>query len=469
MKINRLLASVFALLLLAGCNSNSSSGAETSSGSSQASQASTASISSSSSQDEEPGITDASLKYLEQFQAGDFSAFYQNTTEQFSTQVPQEMLSLQWSAVIQMAGAQEAILNTEATPEQQGISSVTITARHVLRNVAATFSYDTEGKIAGLFLSFQPLEVTPESTDAWEEHAIQVGSGEKKLNGMLTLPKGVEQPPVIILVQGSGPSNMDEKIGAGGNKPFADIAHGLAEKGIASIRYDKRTYAYPEESSGNIGIEDEYLKDVTAAVSLAAADGRVDKDRIYLLGHSEGGMLAPKFALDNPEIKGFVSLAGSLRKLEDIMLEQVQKSITSNPDLTQEQKDAYLQQYDAEVQKIKALSPDDTSSVILGAPAVYWNSLSAIDSKAIAQGLDIPMLILQGGEDFQVLADVDYPLWQEALAGKANVSYQLYPELNHMFMRGGSKDIIDVTVYDTPAQVEPSVIADIADWIAGLA
>lgn len=139
------------------------------------------------------------------------------------------------------------------------------------------------------------------------------------MNGLLTLPKGVEKPPVAILLQGSGPNNMDSIIGTGLNRPFADIAHGLAENGIASIRYDKRSYAYPNDVSD---VETEYLYDAKEAVRLAKEDKRVDSNRIYLIGHSQGGLLGPKIAQDNPEIKGFVSMAGTLRRLEDIVLTQ---------------------------------------------------------------------------------------------------------------------------------------------------
>lgn len=407
-----------------------------------------------------------SQTYLNQFQQGQFDEFYENTAEEFSSQVPKETFAQQWAAILQMAGAQEEVNEVESH-DQDGAIGVKITATHVLRQLISTFSYNAEGKVIGTFVSYQPLAVEPQSSDQWEEVEIQVGSDEKKLNGLLTLPKVVESPPVVILVQGSGPSNMDEKIGTGGNKPFADLAHGLAEQGIASIRYDKRTYSYPADAA-NRGVEFEYLDDVKAAVQLAAGDGRVDGEKIYLLGHSEGGMLAPKFAEDSPEIKGIISMAGSLRKLEDISLDQVRAALAKDTTMTGEQKQAYLAQVEAETQKVKQLDPSDTTSVIQGVPAVYWNSLNAIDGKAIVSRLQIPMLILQGEEDFQVSIEKDYQLWKDTLAGRQNVTFHLYPGLNHLMMKGGTRDSVDVTVYNTPAQVDPQVITDIAAWIASL-
>ena len=136
---------------------------------------------------------------------------------------------------------------------------------------------------------------------------------------MLTLPDNVKKPPVLILIQGSGKNNMDSLIGASDNRFFADLAHGLAGLGIASIRYDKRSYAYPEDVAD---IQTEYLYDVKDAVRFAKEDERVDGNRLYLVGHSQGGMLSPKIVTDNPEFKGFISMGGTLRRMEDLILEQ---------------------------------------------------------------------------------------------------------------------------------------------------
>lgn len=220
-----------------------------------------------------------------------------------------------------------------------------------------------------------------------------------------------------------------------------------------SMRYDKRTYAYPEDFV-EAGIEQEYMDDAKAAVQLALQDDRVDGDNLFLAGHSEGGMVGPEICRQNPEIKGFVSLAGTLRRLEDIMLEQNKKALAQDSVTPEEQKKEHLATVEDSVQHIKSLEPKDNETVILGIQASYWNSLNALDGPAIAKQLDIPMLILQGEEDFQVPAEIDYPLWQETLAGNSKAAYKLYPKLNHLFMVGGSKDILDSTVYNVPAHVD---------------
>ena len=404
-----------------------------------------------------------SLEYLAQFERGEFKPFLENLAGDYRGKVPKELFAQQWNAILQAFGPQERILYSEVSVES-GSPVVKVTALHPLRKLNITFTYNTAGSVACVDLQLMPLDVEPQVTDVWEEQPIQVGRSDKKLNGMLTLPRGNGRPPVVLLLPGSGPNNMDEKVGTGGNKPFADLAHGLAEAGIASIRYDKRSYAYPEDMM-LADVEGEYLEDADAAVELLLMDERVDGSRLFLLGHSEGGMLGPEVIRRNPSIKGFISFAGTLRRLEDILLEQTKKMLDYADNLSESQKKQQLNGIEQAVRQIKTLDPNDQETMIMGASAAYWNSLNAIDTPALARQMDIPMLIMQGDEDFQVTTDVDYHLWQEVLAGQRNVEFRLYPGLNHLFMEGGTKAIIDLNVYNKPRHMNAQVIRDIAHWV----
>ncbi len=176
--------------------------------------------------------------------------------------------------------------------------------------------------------------------------------------------------------------------------------------------------------------------------------------------------MGPKITADNPEIKGFISLAGSLRPLQDIMLDQNQAAIAATSSLTAQQKEEQLALAKTEIAKTKTLD-DGGTGYIMGIPTNYWQSLNAIDSAAIVQKLQVPMLILQGGADFQVYADKDYPLWQTALAGRGNVTFKLYGGLSHLFMPNQipANGAPDITVYNAPNHVDPQVSIDIAAWI----
>ncbi|MBG9722194.1 alpha/beta hydrolase family protein [Bacillus mycoides] len=377
-----------------------------------------------------------------------------------NSKLPKDEFASKWNALISQLGP---ALDTESevfsSKDKNG--KVSITTVHRKNNLQTTFVYTKDGKVTDVQTQLQPLIVKPEKGGKWEESSIKVGYNEKKLNGLLTLPKGVEKPPVAILLQGSGPNNMDSIIGTGLNRPFADIAHGLAENGIASIRYDKRSYAYPNDVSD---VETEYLYDAKEAVRLAKEDKRVDSNRIYLIGHSQGGLLGPKIAQDNPEIKGFVSMAGTLRRLEDIVLTQTTLRLEQE-NLSNERKKEELDNTKAGVDKIKKLNSSDKTEVILGYPASYWNSLNKIDGASIVKNLSIPMFIIQGTTDFHVLEKVDYKLWQETLEDKDNVSFKVYPGLSHLFMPGGSADKFDGSIYNKPAHVDSQVIKDVSGWI----
>lgn len=402
-----------------------------------------------------------SAAYLEQFQKNDFDQLYKNVTQEMTSKLPKEEFASKWKALISQLGP---ALDTESevfnSKDKNG--KVSITTVHRKNNLQTTFVYTKDGKVADVQTEMQPLIVKPEKGEKWEESSIKVGYNKKKLNGLLTLPKGIEKPPVAILLQGSGPNNMDSIIGTGLNRPFADIAHGLAEKGIASIRYDKRSYAYPNDV---FDVETEYLKDAKEAVRLVKEDKRVDSNKIYLIGHSQGGLLGPKIAQDNPEIKGFVSMAGTLRRLEDVVLTQTTLRVEQDTKLSGERKKEEMENTKESVQKIKKLNTSDKKEVLLGYPASYWSSLNKINGASIAKNLDIPMFIIQGTTDFHVLEKVDYKLWQETLAGKDDVSFKLYPGLSHLFMPGGSADKFDGSIYNKPAHVDSQVIEDVSGWV----
>jgi len=414
-------------------------------------------------------LTDKSLAYAAQFREGNFDDFYADIPEEIAGNVAKEDIVSVWNELMGQAGA--FVQELEQTYEKQdGYLNITLRQDFENFDVLVVFVYDASGAVQALqFYADKETLKAPEPTvtDTFEEVALRVGYiDDKQMNGMLTLPKSASADapvPVVILVQGSGPSDMDETIGAASNKPMRDLAHGLAQQGIASIRYDKRYYIYSPEDLSTVTIEDEVLNDVYAAIDIALADERLSDD-LYVIGHSLGGMLTPKIATDRPEVKGIVSMAGTLRKLEDLIYDQNMLALEQTAELTDEQKGVILAQINDEIKKIKTLSPDEMNTTILDEPASYWNSLNAIDAPALALALDIPMLILQGSTDLQVYPETDYALWQTTLEGKKNVTFQLYEGLNHLFMPASS-DTFDETLYDAPANVSEQVIDDIANWV----
>lgn len=408
---------------------------------------------------DEESLVQRAQAYLLQLRSGHIDPIYQDATAELAGTDKAQLLAAYQSAV-QRAGAYQKTLGRTFFQHENGYYNVVVTDEYEKYAMATTVGFDPAGLVSGLYVQFVTV---PQQTDAYEEISVSVGAQAQKLSGLLTLPKGVEQPPVVLLVQGSGPSDMDETIGNAPNRPFADLAHGLAERGIATLRYDKRYYRYPPASNKGVTIQQEVLNDVDDAISLLENETRVDTRRIYVLGHSLGGMLVPKIAADHASVKGVISLAGSLRKLEDLVLDQNKLALQAM-DWTQEKKDEALSGIQKQVDAIKRLDPNEQDQVILGLPGSYWNSLNAIDGARLARQLHIPMLILQGDADFQVSAQTDYALWQSVLKGRDNATFHLYAGLNHLFMKTSS-DAIDATAYDAPGHVESEVMDDISAWV----
>ena len=413
---------------------------------------------------DEEAFEETAAEILNQVLAGEFAQIEASYNTTLAAQLPAGALHTAWEQIAPTLGDFQQILSAD-TLSQNGYTSVTLLCQFTLRGLNASFSFDREGKLAGIGFTYAALTQPDESGDGFHETSITIGEGDLSLNGKLTLPAESDgKVPVVILIQGSGSTDMDETIGAG-NKPFRDLAHGLAKQGIATIRYDKRYYAHPEYAASlspeKMTIEDEVLDDLSLAIAFAQQDERLDSARIYMLGHSLGGMLAPKAAQDHPELRGIISMAGSPRTLEEILYDQNIAALEAagKPAGSEET----IAQLRNQVEKISRLDGSDLTTTYFGMPAAYWVSLHDANGGKIAPSLTLPFLILQGDADFQVYPDKDYAAWQELLAGKDNVTFRLYAGLNHLMMPTNGRT--DATEYNIPAHVDQQVIDDIAAWI----
>lgn len=391
-----------------------------------------------------------------QINKGEFKETVSTFTDQVKLQTTEEDLKQAWDIIATGLGSYKGI--RDITEKAAGAKTVVVVILdYDYTGVKITFSYNADKKLDGLWLNFAPFEPAITSNKYFEETEITFGSKKNPIKGILTLPKKVKKPPVAILVPGSGYHDADESIGS--NKPFRDLAYGLAKKGIAVIRYNESTSG---NSKSEFTIQDDSLNDVYQAIKYAKKLKSVDKKRIYIIGHSLGGMMAPKIAADNKEVAGIVCLAGSPRKLEDIIFDQNKMALEADKTISPALLNLYLSQVRAIVNKVKNInksSPD----IILGYPESYWYSLNKIDIPAIAKKLDIPIFIAQGSADFQVYADVDFVEWQDLLKGKDNVTFRLYDNLNHLFMKTNGRT--DTTEYNIKGTVDKKVIEDIAEWI----
>lgn len=232
------------------------------------------------------------------------------------------------------------------------------------------------------------------------------------------------------MVHGSGALDRDETIFR--NKPFRDIAEGLAAKGIATLRYDKRTFVYRQPVTT---MDDETILDALSAIRLA----RHYSSRVYLLGHSLGAMLAPLIAERAEEpLAGVIMMAAPARDLETVVREQFDYLLPSGAS------PAYKEQ---QIDNLRQRAP---------------HYLQPQGQTEAARRLSLPMLILQGERDYQVSMQ-DFQLWKQSLEGKSNVEFHSYPRLNHPFMEGEGKST--PMEYQVEGHVAPYVLDDISSFI----
>ena len=291
------------------------------------------------------------------------------------------------------------------------------------------------------------------------------------LNGLLTLPSNAANPvPAVVFVHGSGSSNMDEKVGK--LTPFKDLAVGLANHGIASVRYDKRSFTHGRKMVRNkntvITVKEETIDDAILAAELLRKDPRIDPNRIFILGHSMGAMLAPRIDAEGGNFKGLILMAGSPRKLEDIMIEQLEEHVQSGKGfmrwIAKKQLSKIVPMFDGLYQR----SNDETKKIKIGngVTLYYFKEMGEHDSSGYLASLEKPILIMQGKNDAQVKVEKDFSAYQMLLKNKTNVTFRLYENLNHAFVPSVYRDISKIMKeYNIEQHIGEEVISDIANWI----
>ncbi|CAM5223443.1 AB hydrolase-1 domain-containing protein OS=Ureibacillus acetophenoni OX=614649 GN=SAMN05877842_11395 PE=4 SV=1 [Ureibacillus acetophenoni] len=302
------------------------------------------------------------------------------------------------------------------------------------------------------------------------EEKVTISEGTKyPLNGMLTIPNGDNhQFPAVVLVQGSGPSNMDAKVG--NNTPFKDIADGLTEKGIAVPRYDKRTFVYGKVMKNDVSmsVKEETIEDAIHAVNLLRKHPKIDQNKIFIIGHSFGGMLAPRIDAEGGDFAGIIIMAGSPRKLEEIMMSQNETLINSLNKFLRWIAKKQVAAFSKKFENLYTMTDDEAKAKKLfgGVRAYYFKEMGDHPASEYLTKLEKPIFILQGEKDFQATIKDDFESYKEILYHKENVTYKLYPNLNHLFMPSVYGEIMKVKKeYSVPQKVDKQVIEDIADWI----
>gem|GEM_PF-3533982 len=331
---------------------------------------------------------------------------------------------------------------------------------------------DAHGLISDLHLGPvkpPPPPTTPLPPSVPGTRQIAIGVGSPPLKATLTLPKGKGPFPAVVLVSGSGPNDQDETIGP--NHPFLDIALGLATRGIASLRYDKRTLDYPKIiDPRTFTPTEEYVPDALAAIKLLEHEPAIDPHLIFVLGHSQGGTYAPLIAKDAPNLAGVVLLAAGAETLGHALLRQV-RYLATLPGAVGAQAKAELPeatQIASEIGNVAQLEKDSPATVLFGGvgPAYYLSELR-YNEVATVRSFRQPLLVLQGDRDYQVTVANDLDVWLAGLKGRKGVTVVQFPYADHLFLDGtGPPTPLE---YNKPGHVDPKVVATIATWVERVA
>jgi len=302
---------------------------------------------------------------------------------------------------------------------------------------------------------------------------VIVGEGtDFPLNAMISIPDNATgKVPAVVLVHGDGVFDMDEEIF--GNKPFRDIAEYLASYGIAVIRYDKRNFKHAKKMeemfNGGITAGETVIEDVLLALELIKNDPRVDEDRVFMLGHSFGGYIAPRIHIENGVFAGIISYAGTPLSYVDRAYYKVMDDIAIMPE-GKEKEDEYekWKNWDVEYRYYLYNTPDDElKSETWGEyPLYFFKDLENHPIPDYVMEATIPFLIIQGLDDFAVDVVHDYTAWQELFEGRDNATFKLYEGLNHFLFPSQGYEYEDwEKEYGAPGYTDEQVLADIVEWI----
>jgi uncharacterized protein len=317
-----------------------------------------------------------------------------------------------------------------------------------------------------------------------EEVTFTNAAAKVTLSGTLTLPKGTGPFPAALLIAGSGPQDRDNAIS--NHKPFLVLADYLTRKGIAVLRYDKRGIG---KSTGapDAATTIDLAADAEAGVEFLKGRKDIDPARIGLIGHSEGGIIAPLIASRSKDVAWIVLLAAPATKGEDTMLAQ-SELIGRVGGLTEPQLEASLEfdhaAYDfvrqekdtaALSEKIttlvkstgwdSALPPAALEAQLRMLTSPWFRFFLDYDPLPNLQGVKSPVLALYGQKDLQVPAKLNLPMVRDALqnAGNKDVDARELAGLNHLFQPAYAGSPAEYAAIEET--MSPEALQIISEWV----
>jgi hypothetical protein len=338
---------------------------------------------------------------LERLTKGDYAAVVASFDDKVRALMPEDKLKATWESVQSQFGAVARTWDASLTAKGD-YQVVVIPTEFARAKLEFQIAVDASGRIAGL--NIRPAAAPSSAfTDApyvtpanFTERDVTIDAGGWPLPGTVTMPTGQGPFPAVVLVHGSGPQDRDLTIGP--NKPFRDLARGLASRGIAALRYEKRTRVHGSKLAGlpAFTVKEETIDDAVEAVEQLRKTAGIDPARVFVIGHSLGGMVAPRIATAaGNSLAGLVIMAGAVRSLEQSLVDQSMYLARADGTVTPDE-EKRLEELETFVNAIRALKPGDQAPAMpgLNAPASYWLDLRGYHPPDAARTVKAPMLIL---------------------------------------------------------------------------
>jgi dienelactone hydrolase len=306
---------------------------------------------------------------------------------------------------------------------------------------------------AALALGKPDYSAPPDGAYRAEQVRIPTPAGHT-MAGTLTIPSGSTGPvPAVVTITGSGPQDRDEYLSlVPGFRPFRQVADTLGRRGIAVLRMDDRGTG---ESSGNhaTATSADFADDVRAGVDWLRKRPDIDPARIAVLGHSEGGLIAPLVAASDPRLAAVVLMAGPSKGGREILDFQLRYGIDHDSAIAPSKRDSAFKATRAGFDSTAGKTP-------------WMQFFQSYDPLQTIRKVKQPVLILQGATDQQVTAEQAEVLGAELRkAGNRNVTVKVYPDRNHLFLPDPSGNPAGYTRL-TSGKIGPEVMGQIADWLA---
>jgi hypothetical protein len=427
------------------------------------------------------GPQTAALAVLDLARAGRFSDIRDRFAASLRPMIAAAALQAAWDAELARLGPVVSAGDPVSETADTRVVLVRVPVCFERGQLTLLVSVIPSGELAGLQLAPADAAKPPApwqpppyaDPDRFDEREVTLGQGPLAVPGTLTLPTAAGPWPGVVLLGGSGPTDRDSTIAH--NKPFKDLAWGLASRGVAVLRFDKVTRAHPDQvrADRDFTVADEYLPHALAALRLLRAHPTVGAKQVFLAGHSLGGTIAPRVAAADssaadPSVAGLVILAGGSEPLHWATVRQVRYLASLDPAAAAAQPVIDTMTAQAEQVDSPDLSPDTPDDRLpFGTAASYWLDLRDYDPVATAAALHQPLFIGQGGRDYQATVADDLSRWQAGLQGCRDVTIRIYPADNHFFFPGAGPS--SPAELDRPHHLDPQLVADINDWLTSTA